>query len=548
MSYQHQQHQQHQQQHHHHQQDTSSTSSQDTAHTHETFSDHSDSLSHDHTDDDDDDNIVDNYELSSKASKASVLRRRHPKNNLKSKIKNKRANTNQSDAVHKGYNNNNSNNNSNNNGNKAFLLLICASGICTCYLYYGMIQERLFSKSSSSDSPMKQCGNTTTFMLVLGCMTNVAVSNLWIWVQSHLSRLSSSSSSKEDHDDYIDNDDSTRTSTSTSDNEVKLQLNHQLFFYSAFCFFAAMTASNESLGHVSYPTAVLAKSSKLIPTMLVGYFMERKSFLVKEWFSAALITIGIILFNLSRMHANATANANANKQQQDTQQEKEDSTYGLFLLAFSLGMDGLLASCQNRLKKRNEVLSSSSSSSTKEKRDTMKYRYRQPTALETMLWINAYALVFLLPLSIYSGQFANGIKLLTLPSSSSSLSPSSSSSISIRQTIITLNLTAAMGQIFIFFTIQLFSPLMCTTITTTRKFLTILLSVWKFGHTFTTVQWFSIFMVFGGLYLGIVSKFVGGSGSGSGSSSTTTTKHGKSGTNKSVTANPSKESMKRKTR
>ena len=299
-----------------------------------------------------------------------------------------------------------------------------------------------------------------------------------------------------------------------------------------------MTASNESLGHVSYPTAVLAKSSKLIPTMLVGYFMERKSFLVKEWFSAALITIGIILFNLSRMHANA--NANANKQQQDTQQEKEDSTYGLFLLAFSLGMDGLLASCQNRLKKRNEVSSTSSLSSTKEKRDTtIEYQYRQPTALETMLWINAYALVFLLPLSIYSGQFANGVKLLTLPSSSSSVSSLSSSSISIRQTIIKLNLTAAMGQIFIFFTIQLFSPLMCTTITTTRKFLTILLSVWKFGHTFTTVQWFSIFMVFGGLYLGIVSKFVGG-----GSSS----KHGKSGKNKSVTTNPSKESMKMKTR
>lgn len=266
-----------------------------------------------------------------------------------------------------------------------------------------------------------------------------------------------------------------------------LKYNVSLFSTGSFCYFVAMTASNESLAHVSYPTAVLAKSSKLIPTMIVGYFVERKSFLIKEWFSAAFITIGIILFNLSKMS------------QQDGHHEKkgaEDSIFGLCLLALSLGMDGFLASCQNGLKD-GEMPSSDS-----KKGDNT--HFRRPTALETMLWINAYAIVFLIPLSIWSGQFSNGIQLLNLPH------PTQSSSMSVRNTIIMLNLTAATGQIFIFFTIQLFSPLMCTTITTTRKFLTILLSVWKYGHKFTIIQWFSVCMVFGGLYLGIVSKFVGG--------------------------------------
>ena len=265
-----------------------------------------------------------------------------------------------------------------------------------------------------------------------------------------------------------------------------------------------MTASNESLAHVSYPTAVLAKSSKLIPTMIVGFFIERKSFLVKEWISAALITIGIIMFNFSRM------NNQHQEQEGNTGSSTEDSVYGLLLLVFSLAMDGLLSACQNSLKSSSQRGAGAGAGAGKA--GGRRY-YRPPKALETMLWTNAYALLFLIPLSIWSGQFSNGIKLMNLSSQTSTTAAATndtlSSSLSIRQTILLLNLTAAIGQIFIFFTIHFFSSIMCTTITTTRKFLTILLSVWKFGHKFSNVQWFSIFMVFGGLYLGIVSKFIG---------------------------------------
>jgi UDP-galactose transporter B1 len=262
-------------------------------------------------------------------------------------------------------------------------------------------------------------------------------------------------------------------------------------FSDAFTFFAAMTASNEALSYVSYPTAVLAKSSKLIPTMLVGFLLERKRFSTQEWCGAALITAGITTFNLSRLSTNDAAN------EQDV-----DSIFGIGLLLFSLVMDGLLASFQGALKKET------------------KGKYRIPSALECMLWINAYAIIFMLPLSIWTGQFANGITLFQ----KSKMIPAETllrkaarkilrrkrmpnASLSLAWTILWLNLTAAAGQIFIFFTIQLFSPLMCTTITTTRKFLTILLSVWNFGHRFTKVQWSAIIMVFGGLYLAIVSKF-----------------------------------------
>jgi UDP-galactose transporter B1 len=280
-----------------------------------------------------------------------------------------------------------------------------------------------------------------------------------------------------------------------------------------------MTASNEALGYVSYPTAVLAKSSKLIPTMIVGSWMEQKSFKLQEWFSALLITGGIAIFNISRLSKNHL------NQSDDSD---SDSIFGIFLLILSLAMDGLLASCQDSLKK------------------TKQGKYRIPSALESMLWVNAYAILFMLPLSIYNGQFANGCKLLSMgllqpktkqtvahtPKSSSfwitfqkrifsakvfcgrkklemqsTSRHSNSTPYSLSWAIILLNLTAAAGQIFIFFTIALFSPLTCTTITTTRKFCTILLSVWKYGHVVTPLQWIAIGMVFGGLYLAILSKF-----------------------------------------
>lgn len=218
-----------------------------------------------------------------------------------------------------------------------------------------------------------------------------------------------------------------------------------------------MAASNESLRYVTYPTAVLAKSSKLIPTMVLGCLVERRVYHKQEWLAAACITSGVIIFNLSRNQAPS--------------EKKENSMYGIFLLCLSLVMDGLLGACQGILKSQDTP----------------------PTATETMLYVNLYAAVFFIPLSIIMGEWSQGWQLVT-------------ENTSIQQSILWLNAAAAVGQIFIFLTITWYSSLVCTTITTTRKFFTILLSVLHFGHVFTHIQWASVALVFFGLYTGIVSK------------------------------------------
>jgi UDP-galactose transporter B1 len=126
------------------------------------------------------------------------------------------------------------------------------------------------------------------------------------------------------------------------------------------------------------------------------------------------------------------------------------------------------------------------------KRPGVKNQQRPPTAVETMLYINIYSLFLLIPLAVVSGQMAEGIRLLT-------------DSEQLRINLAILNGVVSIGQIFIFLCISWYSSLVTTTITTTRKFFTILFSVVYFGHSFTLGQWMSVLMVFGGLYLSIAS-------------------------------------------
>jgi len=144
-------------------------------------------------------------------------------------------------------------------------------------------------------------------------------------------------------------------------------------------------------------------------------------------------------------------------------------------------MDGLLGACQSALKQKDGD------------------KYRPPSAMETMLFTNLYATLILLPASYYAGQFQRGIDSMFFSKTDNKF-----------MLLMQLNLSASLGQVFVFLTIHHFSPLICTTITTTRKFFTILLSVYKFGHVLNSVQWLSIALVFAGLYLEIFAKLFEG--------------------------------------
>lgn len=319
----------------------------------------------------------------------------------------------------------------------ALRLMIVASGICCSYWLYGFLQEKLITKSRLG----------ATFVLVIQTFANIVVATIWQTIETR------------------------KTTTESERKTVTMKLNHPLLFLTSTCYVAAMICSNESLRFVSYPVAVLAKSCKLIPTMVMGSLIERRRYSIEQWLAALCISAGIAIFNSSRISSNQTADVSLSLS------SDEDNQYwrGMVLLYTSLCMDGFLGAFQGMLK-----------------RSGVRNKQRPPTAVETMMYINVYSLSMLIPLAMVTGQMGEGISLLE-------------NSEQLRMNVAILTGVVSFGQIFIFLCIDWYSSLVTTTITTTRKFFTILFSVIYFGHTFTAGQWASVFMVFFGLYLSIAS-------------------------------------------
>ena len=63
--------------------------------------------------------------------------------------------------------------------------------------------------------------------------------------------------------------------------------------------------------------------------------------------------------------------------------------------------------------------------------------------------------------------------------------------------LLIFSLVSAVGQLFIFYSLLVFDSLVCTTITTLRKFATIAISVVFHGNVLSVPQWASVCMVFG---------------------------------------------------
>lgn len=173
-------------------------------------------------------------------------------------------------------------------------LAFCATGICACYLYYGLLFENLFQPGEHALG--------ATFVLMTQSITNSVVAFGWKKFQNN-------------------SDDMSVASPLTKD-----PLPHRFLFAATACYVTAMACSNEAVRYVSYPVAVLAKSCKLIPTMLVGQFVEGRLYSRTEWTAALSISAGIVLFHMTRMEVASNHGDPA----------KPTASYGMLLLLVSL--------------------------------------------------------------------------------------------------------------------------------------------------------------------------------------------------------------------
>lgn len=227
-----------------------------------------------------------------------------------------------------------------------------------------------------------------------------------------------------------------------------------------------------SLAYISYPAMVLAKSCKLVPVMVMNVILYRRAFARHKYVVVALVTVGITMFmgfggEDSKKHS-------AKGQDNPTLWY---SVIGMTYLFINLILDGATNSTQDEIFARYKV-----------------------SGQQMMLWINLLStiltsLISVLPLPYIpvlhpsrggESEFKNALEFLrTHPT--------------IIYPLVQFALTGALGQLFIFETLQHFGSLTLVMITLTRKLFTMLLSVFVYNHKLTPGQWAGAGVVFAGI-------------------------------------------------
>jgi solute carrier family 35 (UDP-galactose transporter), member B1 len=217
----------------------------------------------------------------------------------------------------------------------------------------------------------------------------------------------------------------------------------------AFTYVAAMVCGNMALRYITYPTQVIAKSSKPIPVMLIGVLLAHKRYTVQKYFFVLMIVVGVILFIYKDGKAK-DGDANNN--------------IGLILIGMSLLSDGVLGAIEDRMR-----------AATK------------PSAFNFMFSINMYSAIFLVIGAVATGEVVGFYEF-------------ASKYPEVLFKIGSAAFVGSFGQIFIFMMISEFGPLPCSIVTTTRKFFTVLISVIFMGNALSGRQQIATLIVFGALF------------------------------------------------
>jgi len=240
-------------------------------------------------------------------------------------------------------------------------------------------------------------------------------------------------------------------------NQTQSKMDRKSELIIAGCSFGSVFLAAQALAYISFPVQALMKSSKIISILIVSFLLGSNAKHTRsQYFCGFIITLGIIIFNLTQ-------------DKKKGGDDKESSALGLIIILGSLFCDGLIGTKQGEIKK--------------------KYN---PSAWDQMESLNKWAGLICLGASIVTTQLFGFIDFLTrYPAVISDL--------------MLLAILGTFGQVFIFYTIFNFGPLILSIVTTTRKFFTVLASIVIYRHSINEWQWLSIALVFIGVFVEMLS-------------------------------------------
>jgi len=227
----------------------------------------------------------------------------------------------------------------------------------------------------------------------------------------------------------------------------------KMFAVSGFTQVSAKAFTSLALANgLSFPVATLAKSGKMVPVMIGSLLLGGASYTVREYLQVAAIIAGTAIVSMGKKKGAGAPS----------------STMGVMFILLSLVMDGVTGGVQKKLKAETKKVGIS------------------PKPYDFMFWTNVFMCLTAVVISGALGEVTTGLSYIT-------------ANPEIMNKIVKFALCSAAGQSFVFFTIANFDPLVCTTITTTRKIFSVLLSIFLKGHQLSGQGWGGIALACGGI-------------------------------------------------
>ena len=232
------------------------------------------------------------------------------------------------------------------------------------------------------------------------------------------------------------------------------------FFKSGASQLAAKALMSMSLAAgLSFPVVVLAKSAKIVPVMLGQLCIGGSSYTVRDYMFAVLIVCGTALLSAG----------NRNEQVP----EGSDTVTGLVLIFLSLTADGFTGGLQKKLKRVTANMA--------------------PTTYDFLYFSHLAQLAVAIVICVVTRELWAAPAYLA-------------TNRAIWWSVLASCVCSAVGQCFIFYVISCFDPLVCTTITTTRKMLTVVLSISFKGHDLTGAGCFGLALAVTALIIEVEGK------------------------------------------
>jgi len=205
-------------------------------------------------------------------------------------------------------------------------------------------------------------------------------------------------------------------------------------------------AQYQALRYISFPLQTLAKSAKVIPVMLMGKVLNKKTYSSQEYMEALLVSIGMTAFSFSEGSEHAS---------------RDTHMRGAFMLFLYLASDSFTAQWQSRVYKDNPSIDQ----------------------FQMMFAVNAWSFVLTLAALIVGNELLPTIAFLV--ANPDAIGDN-----------LTIAVTSATGQVFIFYTIKKFGPIVFTLTMTTRQMISIIISAVFFSHALGPLAYCSASMIF----------------------------------------------------